>query len=91
MRIPAPARLPLTWIALSAITLVSWWIGARHGHGAFEPNAAVSFAVLAIAVVKVRVILREFMEVRHAPVLLRRVTDAWLVLLVAAVTTAYLV
>jgi hypothetical protein len=91
MRIPAPARLPLTWFALSAITLLSWWIGVRHGHAALKPSAAVSIAVIAIAAVKVRVIFREFMEVRRAPVLLRRLTDAWLVLLVAGVTAAYLV
>lgn len=91
MRAPAGARLPVTWFALSAVTLLAWWIGARHGQGPLQPNAAVSLAVIAIAAVKVRVILREFMDVRSAPVLLRRLTDAWLVLLVAAVMAAYLV
>jgi hypothetical protein len=91
MRIAALARLPLTWFALSAITLLSWWIGVRHGHGALAPNAAVSISVIAIAAIKVRVIFREFMDVRNAPVLLRRITDAWLVLLVAGVTAAYLI
>jgi hypothetical protein len=28
----------------------------------------------------VRIIFREFMEVRHAPVLLRRLTDLWVAL-----------
>jgi hypothetical protein len=91
MRISAQARLPLIWFALAGGTLVSWWIGARHAQGVLKPSAAVSLAVIGIAVVKVRVILREFMEVRHAPVLLRRLTDAWLGLFVAAVVATYFV
>ena len=43
------------------------------------PNAAVTASAIVIALVKVRVILREFMEVRHAPVLLGRLTDLWVV------------
>jgi hypothetical protein len=38
----------------------------------------------------VRVIFREFTEVRHAPALLRHLTDAWLGLTVAALVIAYL-
>jgi hypothetical protein len=83
-------RLTLTWFALVAVTLLSWWIGTRHGEAPFVPSAALSLGVLVISAVKVRVILREFMEVRHAPVLLRRVTDGWLALLFVAMIAAYL-
>ena len=44
-----------------------------------------------IALVKVRVIIREFMEVRHAPMLLRRLTDLWLVLAGASLLGCYFV
>jgi hypothetical protein len=91
MRIPAQARLPLTWLTLSAITLMSWEIGVRHGHGALQPNAVVSLSVILIAAFKVRMIFRQFMDVRHAPVLLRRLTDAWLGLMVVGLVAAYLV
>jgi hypothetical protein len=37
-------------------------------------------SAILIALVKTRIIFREFMEVRHAPALLRRLTDLWLVL-----------
>jgi hypothetical protein len=82
-------RLALVWLALSAVTLVSWWIGSAHGQPAFRLNAAVTFGVLAIAAVKVRLIITEFMEARHAPRLLRRLTDAWLALLMLSLLAIY--
>ena len=39
----------------------------------------VTTSAIVIALVKARIIFREFMEVRHAPVLLGRLTDLWLV------------
>ena len=44
-----------------------------------------------IALIKVRIIFREFMEVRNAPVLLCRLTDAWVVLIGARLLGCYFV
>lgn len=90
MSITPATRLTLTWFALVAVTLLAWWIGTRHGEAPFVPSAALSLGVLVISAVKVRVILREFMEVRHAPALLKRGADVWLAALFAAMTAAYL-
>ena len=73
-------RLFVVWLALSAITLVSLWVGSNGGRDAFTPNAMITSSAIVIALVKTRIILREFMEVRHAPVLLCRLTDLWVVL-----------
>jgi hypothetical protein len=43
-----------------------------------------------MALIKVRIIFREFMEVRHAPVLLCRLTDLWVVLTGATLLGCYL-
>jgi hypothetical protein len=51
----------------------------------------VSVSAIVIALVKVRIIFREFMEVRHAPVLLRRLTDAWVVLIAVCLLGSYFV
>jgi hypothetical protein len=51
----------------------------------------VTVAAIVIAVVKVRIIFREFMEVRHAPALLCRLTDLWVVLIAVALIASYLV
>ena len=72
-------RLLVVWLALSAITVVSVWIGSHDGQDALTPNVAATSSAIVIALVKVRVIFQEFMEVRHAPVLLGRLTDLWLV------------
>jgi hypothetical protein len=68
------------WLALSAITLAQLSVGSLGGREALGPNAAITIGAIAIALLKVRIILREFMEVRHAPVLLGRLTDLWVAL-----------
>ncbi|WP_428311821.1 cytochrome C oxidase subunit IV family protein [Hydrocarboniphaga sp.] len=82
-------RLTLTWLLLSALTAISWWIGSRHGHHAFVANAAITYSVILMAALKIRFILTEFMDLRHAPPLLRRIADAWLALLVIGLLALY--
>ena len=83
-------RLGAVWLALVAVTLLSWWIGSKHGGDAFVLNAPVTLGVLAIAAVKVRVITHEFMELRHAPAALRLIADAWLLVLIVLLGGLYL-
>lgn len=71
-------RLVLTLLALSAITLAQLGVGSLGGREALEPSAAITSGAIVIALVKVRIIIREFMEVRHAPALLCRLTDLWI-------------
>jgi hypothetical protein len=48
-------------------------------------------STIVIALIKVRVIFREFMEVRHAPAWLCRLTDAWVVLIAVCLLGSYFV
>lgn len=73
-------RLIVVWLILSAITLAQLGLGSIGGHAALTPNAAITTGAILIALVKVRIIFREFMEVRHAPALLGRLADLWVVL-----------
>jgi hypothetical protein len=82
-------RLLVVWLTLSAITLVSIWMGHPGNRAAVGPNGVVAAAAVAIALVKTRIVLREFMEVRHAPVLLGRLTDLWLVSTAVILLGAY--
>jgi hypothetical protein len=84
-------RLLFAWLALSAITLAQLALGSLEERGPLTPNAAITASAIVIALVKVRVIIREFMEVRHAPVLLRRVTDLWVVLTGVSLLGSYFV
>jgi hypothetical protein len=73
-------RLIVVLLALSAITITQLGVGSLDGRDALRPNAVITASAITIALLKVRIIVREFMEVRHAPVLLGRLTDLWLVL-----------
>lgn len=81
------SRITWTWALLSALTMVSWALAATRR---FSPSTAVTIVVLAIAAVKTRTVIRQFMEVRVAPRWLRRATDAWLAVLMAAIIGLYL-
>jgi hypothetical protein len=84
-------RLLFVWLALSAITLIQLALGSVGDRGSLTPNAAVTSSAIVIALIKVRVIIREFMELRHAPVLLCRLTDLWVVLTGVSLLGSYFV
>lgn len=81
-------RLTSVWLILSAITVAAWWLAP--GHARATASVPVTIAVLAMAMVKVRLVIQQFMEVRTAPGWLRLFTDAWLVVLWGAVLIIYL-
>lgn len=83
-------RLLFVWVILAALTLAYLWID-RSVDGALQSSAVVTSSVIVIALVKVRIIFREFMEVRDAPVLLCRLTDVWVVLIAAVLLACYFV
>jgi hypothetical protein len=80
--------LAITWIALSAVTLAAWWLGSNSA-GAPASNAAITYAVILMAGIKVRVIVSYFMEARHAPARLRRWLDGWLVVTIVVLLAIY--
>lgn len=60
-------EIVLVWAALVALTAVSWWLGADHG---VTSVVVATTVVLVVAFVKVALIGRTFMELKHAaPVL----------------------
>ena len=74
------ARSTIVWLGLVIVTLVSFTVGADHGVG-----SGVALWVLALALIKVRYVGMDFMELREAPLLLRGAFETyclalWLVL-----------
>ncbi|BCO34392.1 hypothetical protein BMW24_014760 [Mycobacterium heckeshornense] len=84
-------RLLLAWLLLSAITLAYLWLGSVDPAQALRTNAVVTTSAIVMALIKVRIVFREFMEVRHAPVLLCRLTDGWVVLMAVCLLGSYFV
>lgn len=69
-------RSTLVWVALVVATIVSWALGSKHAIGS---NVAV--VVLGVAVLKVRFVGLDFMELRHAPLQLRAMFESYCVAL----------
>jgi hypothetical protein len=92
MNIAFNKRLAAVWLILAVLTVSYLWIDRSADHdGVLHPSTVVTVAAIVIALIKVRIIFREFMEVRHAPVLLCRLTDLWVVLIAVALIASYLV
>ena len=58
-----------TWLALLAATAASWTLADIHAPGT---------AVIVVALVKIRLIVSQFMEVSAAPRALGLAMDAWI-------------
>jgi cytochrome c oxidase subunit IV len=88
----AKTRLFVAWLVLVAITVMYLWLDrSADDGGVVAASTAVTVTAIFLALVKFRIIVREFMGVRHAPVLLRRLTDGLVVVIAAALLGTYLV
>jgi len=85
-------RLMVVWLVLSAMTFAYVWLDdSTDDDGILRASTMVTVSAIVIALVKVRIIFREFMEVRHAPVFLRRLTDAWVVIIGVCLIGSYFI
>ena len=85
-------RLLIVWLVLSAVTLGYALLDHSADDGAvLRPSTVVTVSAIAIALIKVRIIFREFMEVRKAPALLCRLTDAWIVIMAVSLLSSYFI
>ena len=66
------ARYTVVWAGLVGATLVSWAVGSEHGTGSL-----IAVVVLGVAMVKVRFVGLDFMELRHAPLVLRAAFESY--------------
>ena len=92
MNLSAEKRLAVAWLAVVAVTLVYLVIDrSADDDGVLVASTAASIAAIVLALVKLRIIMREFMDVRHAPKVLRALTDALLVVMAVSLVGTYLV
>ena len=83
-------RLFGAWLILVAISLGYLWIDHVATHeGVPIASTVVTVFAICFALIKVRIIMREFMEVRSAPMALRRLTDFWVLLMAVALLGVY--
>ena len=92
MEISPKRRLLIAWLVLVAITVMYLWIDRSvDGDGVLVASTTATVAAIVLALVKFRIIVRELMDVRHAPAILRRLTDLLVVVIAVALLGTYLV
>lgn len=79
------ARSTYVWLTLVVVTILSWAVGAEH-----QVGSGIAVLVLALAVVKVRFVGLDFMELRSAPLLLRGAFEFYCVALWCVLVGMYL-
>jgi hypothetical protein len=78
------ARSTWVWAVLVVATLVSWAVGNDHATG-----SVVAIVVLGVAVIKVRFVGLDFMELRNAPLVLRAMFESYCVALWSVLAGMY--
>lgn len=68
------SRSAVIWLLLVLATVASWAFG--HGLGIHDVQTA-GIAIIAVSMLKFRLILFEFMELRGAPTPMRVVGEVW--------------
>ncbi|MEN9480775.1 MAG: hypothetical protein RLZZ298_2170 [Pseudomonadota bacterium] len=72
------------WLILIIATGITWYLGEVGAAG-----TAAIVAMLAIAFVKGRLVILDFMELRDAPLLWRVLLEGWLILVSSLILLAY--
>lgn len=71
-------RADLIFALLALATLASWWLGEGAAGSGQHLGTVATLAVLTLSAVKGALIALDYMELRHAPALWRRVVMGWL-------------
>ena len=83
-------RLAVVWLVLVGIALL-YVVVDDSVTGALRASVPVTVIAICLAMIKVRIVMREFMEVRTSPRLLRRITDMLIVVMTAALIASFTV
>lgn len=75
------------WLLLLAATGVTFWLGESGLSGSAGMTAVL--VMFGLAFVKALLVMLDFMELRHAPALWRRLLVGWLVLVTTGILLAY--
>jgi heme/copper-type cytochrome/quinol oxidase subunit 4 len=84
----ADRKLVIAWAAMLALTLLSFESSVGAGWLA-DPRVAIT-VVIGVAMVKVRIVVLQFMEAAQAPWLLRAPLEIWIAALTAGIVGLWL-
>ena len=75
------------WLLLVSATGLSWWLGTQPSEN--QNLSIATTIVIIVAFVKVRFVIRYFMEVREAGVYLKLICDGWVMLICGVILALY--
>lgn len=78
-------RADTIFALLALATQASWWLGEGAAGSGRHLGTAATLAVLALSAVKGALIALDYMELRQAPALWRRVVMGWLLVVLGLV------
>ena len=84
-------KITYVWLLLAFLTGLSWLLA--DGYNPADPAAFTYVAVglLALAFIKIRLVIMYFMEVRDAPWVLRGIFEVWVVAVFSGTVYLYLI
>jgi hypothetical protein len=83
-------RQTVVWIGLVFATMLAWGLSADHAFDGDTARRLATCGVLLVAFVKVRFVGLHFMELGHAPRVLRGCFDAWVIVVLVTLVALYL-
>jgi caa(3)-type oxidase subunit IV len=89
MRTLVRSNASVAWMALTALTVISWALGTQHGLGGGN-HVPASLVIVGVAVFKLRLVGLYFMELREAPLALRGIFEGYCVVLLGLLVGMYL-
>ncbi len=82
VRVRSIPRVTGIWLLLLAITAASAWLGNGHP---VRDDRYIGVAIVALAFVKIRFVILDFMEIRTSPLAMRLACEAWVIVLCATI------
>ena len=76
-----------TWLILLVATAITYWLG--ESGTAEKAGTMAVFAMLGLAFVKGRLVIYDFMELRHAPTMWKIFLVGWLGFVLGMIVLAY--
>lgn len=73
-----PIGVTVVWLALMALTVLSWLVGHDYHVVGLERIGATT-GILIFTFFKIRLVVIHFMEIKHAPLTLRLPFELWCV------------
>jgi len=80
-------RATLTWIVLLVATAITYWLGESGTAG--QAGSVAVYTMLGLAFIKGRLVVYDFMDLRHAPTLWKLLLLGWLVFVIGMILLAY--